>query len=41
VTSTFTRRGETFVVRTDGPDGALRDFEVTHTFGVAPLQHST
>jgi predicted CXXCH cytochrome family protein len=38
VTSTFTRRGGKFVVRTDGPDGALRDYEITHTFGVWPLQ---
>ena len=26
------------MVRTDGPDGALHDYEVTYTFGVAPLQ---
>jgi predicted CXXCH cytochrome family protein len=38
VTSTFTRRDGKFVVRTDGPDGALRDYEITHTFGVSPLQ---
>lgn len=38
VTSTFFRRGGTSMVRTDGPDGALHDYEVTHTFGVAPLQ---
>ena len=24
--------------RTDGPDGALHDYEITHTFGIDPLQ---
>lgn len=38
VTSTFTRRGDEFVVRTDGPDGELADYEVLYTFGVEPLQ---
>ena len=38
VTSTFTRRDGTFIVRTDGPDGTLQDYEITHTFGVTPLQ---
>jgi predicted CXXCH cytochrome family protein len=38
VTSTFTRRDGKFVVRTDGPDGAMRDYEVAYTFGVSPLQ---
>jgi tetratricopeptide (TPR) repeat protein len=38
VTTTFSRRGEKFFIRTDGPDGALADFEVKYTFGVAPLQ---
>ncbi len=38
VASRFFRRGEGFVARTDGPDGALHDYEITHTFGVAPLQ---
>jgi predicted CXXCH cytochrome family protein len=38
VTSRFFRRGGKFVVRTDGPDGKLADFEVQHTFGVYPLQ---
>jgi predicted CXXCH cytochrome family protein len=36
--STFFRRDGKFLVHTDGPDGALHDYEVTHTFGVAPLQ---
>jgi Tfp pilus assembly protein PilF len=38
VTSTFSRRNGKFVVRTDGPDGALHDYDVTYTFGTAPLQ---
>ena len=37
-TTTFFRRDDRFVVNTDGPDGKLADFEVTHTFGVEPLQ---
>jgi len=38
VTSEFFRRDGKFMVRTDGPDGKLADFEVRHTFGVHPLQ---
>jgi tetratricopeptide (TPR) repeat protein len=38
VTSTFFRHNGTPMVRTDGPDGILRDYEVRYTFGVAPLQ---
>ncbi len=38
VTSTFFRRDGRYFVRTDGPDGALRDFEIAYTFGVDPLQ---
>jgi predicted CXXCH cytochrome family protein len=38
VSSTWFRRGGAYVVRTDGPDGALHDYEVKDTFGVAPLQ---
>jgi tetratricopeptide (TPR) repeat protein len=38
VTTTFFREDGKFVVRTDGPDGALEDFEVAYTFGVEPLQ---
>ena len=38
VTSEFFRRDGRFMVRTDGPDGRLADFEVRHTFGVHPLQ---
>jgi tetratricopeptide (TPR) repeat protein len=32
------RRGRKFMVRTDGPDGALHDYEIKFTFGVSPLQ---
>ena len=38
VTSTFSKRDGKFVVRTDGPDGKLNDYEVIYTFGVHPLQ---
>ena len=38
ITSTFFRRGSKFMVRTDGPDGALHDYEIKYTFGVYPLQ---
>ncbi len=38
VTSTFFRRDGRYWVRTDAPDGTMRDFEVTYTFGVTPLQ---
>jgi len=38
VTSTFFREDDKFMVRTDGPDGALTDFEIAYTFGFDPLQ---
>lgn len=38
VTTTFFERDGKFMVRTDGPDGALHDYEVAYTFGVEPLQ---
>ena len=38
VTTRFSRDGGRFMVHTDGPDGVLVDFEVTHVFGVDPLQ---
>ena len=37
VTSTFTK-GRQALVRTEGPDGKLADYDVAYTFGVAPLQ---
>jgi ssDNA-binding Zn-finger/Zn-ribbon topoisomerase 1 len=38
VTSTFSRSGAKFMMRTDGPDGKLHDYEINYTFGVYPLQ---
>jgi predicted CXXCH cytochrome family protein len=38
VSSELHRRGDKFVARTDGPDGKLHDYEITHAFGVSPLQ---
>jgi predicted CXXCH cytochrome family protein len=38
VVSTFSRAGDKFMVRTDGPDGGLHDYEITYTFGIDPLQ---
>jgi predicted CXXCH cytochrome family protein len=38
VRSTFSRRDGRFLVRTDGPDGKLAEFEVKYTFGLEPLQ---
>lgn len=38
VVSRFFRRNWRFMVRTDGPDGKLADFEIKFTFGFTPLQ---
>lgn len=38
VVSRFFRRDGRFVVRTDGADGKLADFEIKYTFGLTPLQ---
>ena len=38
VVTSFSRSGDRFMVRADGPDGALHDYEVAYTFGVYPLQ---
>lgn len=38
VTSSFFRRDGGFFVRTDGPDGALTEFQIRYTFGWTPLQ---
>lgn len=38
VTSRFFRQGGKYMVRTDGPDGGLTDYEIGFTFGVWPLQ---
>ncbi len=38
VVSAFSRRGDEFWVRTEGPDGAPTDYRVDYVFGVDPLQ---
>jgi tetratricopeptide (TPR) repeat protein len=38
VTTTFSRDGEKFMVQTEGPGGALHDYETAYAFGVYPLQ---
>ncbi|MEX1327491.1 MAG: tetratricopeptide repeat protein [Desulfobacterales bacterium] len=38
VTSRFYRKDKKFFVHTQGPDGKMGDFEITHTFGWYPLQ---
>lgn len=39
VTSRMYRDGERYMIRTEGPDGKLADFEVKYVLGVAPLQN--
>lgn len=38
LTTRFSRRGEKFVVSTDGADGKPAEFDVAYVFGVVPLQ---
>ena len=38
IVSRFYRQDGKFMVHTQGPDGVMGDFEVTHTFGWNPLQ---
>ncbi len=38
ITSRFYRREGKYLVYTEGPEGEMGEFEVTHTFGVEPLQ---
>jgi hypothetical protein len=38
VKTTFFRNGDKYMVRTDGPDGALHQYSIAYTFGVYPLQ---
>jgi len=38
VTSRFFTKDEKFYVDTDGPDGALEEYDIRYTFGVYPLQ---
>ena len=38
ITSRMFRDGDKYMVNTEGPDGAMTDFEVKYVFGVEPLQ---
>ena len=38
VKSIFRREGDQFKVKTDGPDGKLKDYTIKYTFGAIPLQ---
>ncbi len=38
VTSRMFRRGDKFFIHTEGPTGAMEDFEIKYTFGFDPLQ---
>ena len=38
VTSSFYRKNSKFMVRTEGADGKLHEYEIKYTFGVTPLQ---
>ena len=38
VATTFYRKDSKFMVRTDGPDGALQDYEAKFTFGRVPAR---
>ncbi len=38
ISTTFYKKDDKFMVRTDGPDGKLYDYQIKYTFGVTPLQ---
>ncbi len=38
ITSRFFRKGNRFIVHTEGAEGAMQDFEIAYVFGVFPLQ---
>ena len=38
ITSTFYRRDAKYLVQTEAQNGEIQEFEITHTFGVEPLQ---
>ena len=38
ITSTFYKKNDKLMVRTDGPDGKLHDYEIKYAFGITPLQ---
>ena len=41
IASRFYQRDGKFLARTDGPQGALQEYEVLYTFGVSPLQNTS
>ncbi len=38
ITSRFHKKGERFFVNTQGEDGEIKEYEISHTFGFFPLQ---
>ncbi len=38
ITSRFYKKGERFFVHTQGEEGEMKEYEITHTFGYFPLQ---
>jgi predicted CXXCH cytochrome family protein len=38
ITAKMFRRGDKFLINTEGPDGKMADFEIKYVFGVEPLQ---
>ena len=38
ITSKVYKKNDKYMIRTDGPDGKLHDYEIRYTFGVIPLQ---
>jgi cytochrome c551/c552 len=38
IVTTFFKEGDKFMVNTDSEDGSLKDYEISYTFGVYPLQ---
>ncbi|MBL0708772.1 MAG: hypothetical protein JJW00_06995 [Sulfurimonas sp.] len=38
IITTFFKKGDKFMVNTDSEDGSLKDYEISYTFGVYPLQ---
>ena len=38
IITTFFKKGDKFMVNTDSEDGTLKDYEISYTFGVYPLQ---
>ena len=38
VTTSFYKKDGKYMVKTEGPDGKLQDYEIKYAFGVEPLQ---